>query len=71
MEHSCSKVEPSPKGAWEGLRLVRSYCVFHLMRWFPTWAGWLPRHQPQISLVRAPERIDDATPAGPHASSTP
>jgi len=51
MEHSCKQVEPEPKGRWEGLRLVRSYCVFHLMRWFPTWAGWLPRHEPEISLV--------------------
>jgi len=51
MENSCKQVEPEPKGRWEGLRLVRSYCVFHLMRWFPTWAGWLPKHEPEISLV--------------------
>jgi len=71
MQTSCSQVEPEPKGRWEGLRLVRSYCVFHLMRWFPTWAGWLPRHKPEISLVSAPEIISNATPQGPHASSTP
>ncbi len=51
MEHSCKQVQAEPPGRWEGLRLVRSYCVFHLMRWFPTWAGWLPRHAPEISLV--------------------
>ncbi|WP_428002525.1 cardiolipin synthase ClsB [Acidovorax sp.] len=53
MENSCKQVEPTPKSRWEGLRLVRSYCVFHLMRWFPAWAGWLPRHEPTISLVKA------------------
>ncbi len=53
MENSCKQIEPTPKSRWEGLRLVRSYCVFHLMRWFPAWAGWLPRHEPTISLVKA------------------
>lgn len=71
MEHSCKQVEAAPQGAWEGLRLIRSYCVFHLMRWFPTWAGWLPRHQPQISLVGEPQNLSDGTPGGPHASSAP
>ena len=51
MEHACTQVQPTPKGRWEGVRLVRGYCVFHLMRWFPTWAGWLPRHEPTISLL--------------------
>lgn len=52
MEHACTQVKPSPKGRWEGLRLVRGYLVFHLMRWFPAWAGWLPRHEPTISLIK-------------------
>ncbi|WP_230681710.1 cardiolipin synthase ClsB, partial [Paracidovorax cattleyae] len=52
MEHSCRQVEPTPPGRWDGLRLLRSYCLFHLMRWFPAWAGWLPRHEPEISLVQ-------------------
>lgn len=59
MENSCKKVEPTPPGRWDGLRLLRSYAVFHLMRWFPTWAGWLPRHQPTITLAKAPH---DAAP---------
>ena len=53
MDNGCKQVEPAPKSRWDGLRLVRSYCVFHLMRWFPAWAGWLPRHAPTISLVKA------------------
>lgn len=52
MEHSCRAVEPSPRGRWYGLRLMRSYAVFHLMRWFPTWALWLPRHEPTIKLAQ-------------------
>jgi cardiolipin synthase len=25
--------------------------VYHLMRWFPAWAGWLPHHEPTITLA--------------------
>lgn len=69
MDHCCKQVEPSPKGAWEGLRLVRSYCVFHLMRWFPAWAGWLPRHEPTISLVKAQAQADALATDNPQAAS--
>ncbi|WCM92633.1 cardiolipin synthase ClsB [Acidovorax sp. NCPPB 2350] len=73
MEHCCRQVEPTPPGRWDGLRLLRSYCVFHLMRWFPAWAGWLPRHEPEISLVgagadRARETSDDRQGRWPSAT---
>lgn len=61
MDHCCKQVEPTPKSRWEGLRLARSYCVFHLMRWFPAWAGWLPRHEPTISLVKAQAPATEAS----------
>ena len=53
MEHSCTQVQPLAPSRWDSLRLLRSYAVFHLMRWFPTWAGWLPRHRPVITLAQA------------------
>ena len=53
MDNSCKQVEATAPSRWNGLRLLRSYAVFHLMRWFPTWAGWLPRHQPVITLASA------------------
>ena len=52
MNHSCRQVQTA-LGAVGGLRLLRSYVVFHLMRWFPTWAGWLPRHEPVITKAKA------------------
>lgn len=64
MEHACTKVKPSPKGRWEGLRLVRGYFVFHLMRWFPAWAGWLPRHEPTISLLTPSDNGNDKATQG-------
>ena len=51
MENSCNQVQAAAPSRWDGLRRLRSYAVFHLMRWFPTWAGWLPRHRPVITLA--------------------
>ena len=53
MEESCRTVEVPAKSRWARLRLLRSYCLFHVMRWFPTWAGWLPRHEPVITVAEA------------------
>lgn len=53
MEKSCRSIALPAKSRWARLRLLRSYVVFHLMRWFPTWAGWLPRHEPTIALAQA------------------
>jgi cardiolipin synthase len=63
MDNSCKQIEAPAPGRFDGLRLLRSYLVFHLMRWFPTWAGWLPRHEPTITMVR--------TPGAPPTSATP
>jgi cardiolipin synthase A/B len=62
MDHSCKQIEAATPSRWDGLRLVRSYAVFHLMRLFPTWAGWLPKHQPTITLAKAAP--EDATTDG-------
>ena len=51
MEHSCNQIEAAAPSRWNGLAVLRSYAVFHLMRWFPAWAGWLPKHQPTITLA--------------------
>ena len=67
MEHSCRQIEIPAPGRWDWLRLLRSYCAFHAMRWFPTWAGWLPRHQPVITLVK-PQHA--ASPHGADAKAT-
>ena len=51
MDNSCKQIEAAAPSRWSGLALLRSYAVFHLMRWFPAWAGWLPKHQPTITLA--------------------
>ena len=48
MRHSCRQIESAELTEWSGWRLVRSFFIFHLMRWYPAWAGWLPRHVPRL-----------------------
>lgn len=72
MRNSCHSVEVPAKSRWARLRLLRSYVVFHLMRWFPTWAGWLPRHEPNIALAQAvkqAEQADASEAERPHAAA--
>ncbi|MDM0052784.1 cardiolipin synthase ClsB [Variovorax sp. J22R115] len=61
MQHSCKQVETSDLTEWSGWRLVRSFFIFHLMRWYPAWAGWLPRHAPRLKPLDAPEARGGAT----------
>ena len=60
MDNSCRSIELPAKSRWARLRLLRSYLVFHLMRWFPTWVGWLPRHEPTIALAQAAKETGQA-----------
>ena len=34
--------------------LAKSVAVFHFLRHFPAWIGWLPAHTPELSLVVPP-----------------
>ena len=56
MQHGCKQIEPADLSTeWSGWRLVRSFFLFHFLRWYPSWAGWLPRHAPRLHPVEAPE----------------
>jgi cardiolipin synthase len=51
MDHGCKQVqahELAPVGRWH---LLRSNLVFHALRHFPSWAGWLPAHMPRLAAV--------------------
>ncbi|MGA0571973.1 cardiolipin synthase ClsB [Variovorax sp. VNK109] len=59
MCNACNQVQVQDveePGTW---RMVRSFFVFHLMRWYPSWASWLPTHTPR---VMAAEAVTSATP---------
>ncbi|VTU13286.1 cardiolipin synthase ClsB [Variovorax sp. RA8] len=48
MRNHCKKVEAADLSEWSIWRLVRSFFIFHLLRWYPSWVGWLPRHAPRL-----------------------
>ncbi|SFM29541.1 cardiolipin synthase ClsB [Variovorax sp. OV329] len=45
---ACKKIDTAELSEWSGWRLVRSFFVFHFLRWYPRWASWLPRHAPRL-----------------------
>ncbi|MDB5891532.1 MAG: phospholipase D/Transphosphatidylase [Polaromonas sp.] len=70
MVNSCRKVQPADleqPGFW---RTLRSYMVFHLLRRYPSWAGWLPAHMPRITPAYVPSSRA-ATAVAPETSVAP
>jgi cardiolipin synthase len=54
MRHSCKQVEAADLASeWSGWRLVRSFFVFHILRWYPALLGRLPRHVPRLTPAEA------------------
>lgn len=48
IDESCTEVtaeQVPPRTAW---RAATGWMLFHLLRHFPRWAGWLPAHRPRI-----------------------
>ena len=51
MQSSCTQINASDvaeTGLWVS---VRSFFVFHLLRRYPAWFGWLPAHTPRLTLA--------------------
>jgi cardiolipin synthase A/B len=51
IEHECSEIAPSPVRGWGLWQRLRSAVVFHVLRRFPSWAEWLPRHAPALHVT--------------------
>jgi len=54
MQHGCKQIGPGDLEESSGWRTVRSFFLFHLLRRYPAWAGWLPAHAPRITPALAP-----------------
>jgi cardiolipin synthase len=48
MQHSCKQVDRADLVESTWWRKLRSFFVFHLLRRYPAWAGWLPAHAPHL-----------------------
>lgn len=49
MKHSCIEVHASDLPASNRWSTVRNFFLFHLLRRYPAWAGWLPAHAPRLA----------------------
>jgi cardiolipin synthase len=59
MRESCREVSADKLNEPRIWVSIRNFFVFHLLRRFPAWAGWLPAHTPR--LARARDRLPDGT----------
>ena len=77
MENSCKQIVLGDLVESSRWRSTRSFFVFHLLRRYPAWAGWLPAHVPRITLasvspLKNTPLIMNARPASPDSGqSTP
>jgi cardiolipin synthase len=51
MAHSCVRIEAKDLKESSIWRRVRGFFVFHFLRRYPDWAGWLPAHAPRLKSV--------------------
>jgi cardiolipin synthase len=63
--HSCRKVEAADVNESKTWRQVRSFFLFHFLRRFPAWAGWLPAHAPRLAslppgIPRGADRLNES-----------
>jgi cardiolipin synthase len=52
MANSCARIEAKDLKESSMWRRVRSFFVFHFLRRYPAWAGWLPAHAPRLKSLR-------------------
>ena len=57
---SCREVAPEGSGKPTPWQVVRSFVVFHVLRRFPYWATWLPRHSPALVNADPPSTAERA-----------
>jgi cardiolipin synthase A/B len=57
IRHNCKRIEVEDVKESAAWRLLRGYFLFHFLRRYPAWAGWLPAHVPRLGLAK-PARQD-------------
>ena len=70
VRENCNSIDPASMTEWSGWRLVRSFFLFHFLRWYPRWATWLPRHAPRLLPAEALLKPAEAVAQGPPATGT-
>ncbi|MCW7539237.1 cardiolipin synthase ClsB [Aquabacterium sp. A7-Y] len=58
IDRHCKHFESAEAVSCSKWHLAVSFLVYHFLRRFPAWSGWLPAHAPKVHLV-APPSTDD------------
>lgn len=59
LRQSCKRIDAADLVEGGRGHLVRSFFVFHFLRWYPSLAGWLPRHVPRLKRIETPAVVPD------------
>jgi cardiolipin synthase len=51
VQNHCNRVRAEDLNEWSAWRLVRSFFVFHVLRHYPSWGRWLPKHMPRLQSL--------------------
>ncbi|ARP87306.1 cardiolipin synthase B [Bordetella genomosp. 9] len=54
IDNHCHEPAPAPPGSRKLRRLLWGVVVYHFLRRFPAWTGWLPAHKPRLYTVAPP-----------------
>lgn len=54
MAESCREAPVTPGRRWPLLHQAWTTFLFHVLRGYPGWARWLPRHAPKLETLAAP-----------------
>jgi cardiolipin synthase len=54
MAESCREAPATPGRRWPLLHQAWTTFLFHVLRGYPGWARWLPRHAPKLETLAAP-----------------
>lgn len=62
MRHSCKEIHAEELQESNWWRRVRGFFLYHILRRYPDWAGWLPAHAPRLTVLSQ----SGASPAAQH-----
>ena len=54
MRNSCREIHAEDLKESDFWRRIRGYFLFHVLRRYPSWTGWLPAHTPRLVPAAAP-----------------
>ncbi|HWV62897.1 MAG TPA: cardiolipin synthase ClsB, partial [Oxalicibacterium sp.] len=58
IDNSCNEIDIRELKESSWWRLMRSFVLFHFLRRYPAWIGWLPAHKPRVTPAQEVAAID-------------